>query len=59
MAVDAEGNILVADHSNQKLTAEGQFLTAVGTRGSGPLQFSYPRGIAFNTVNNKIMVFKC
>ena len=56
VAVDAEGNILVADNENhriQKFTAEGQFLTAVGTKGSGPLQFSHPRGITFN---NKVYV---
>ena len=42
VAVDGEGNILVADSGNhriQKFTAEGQFLTAVGTEGSGTLQF--------------------
>ena len=31
-----------------KFTAEGQFLTAVGTRGSGPLQFSCPSDIAIS-----------
>ena len=53
VAVDAEGNILVADSSNhriQKFTAEGQFLTAVGR----PLQ--QPRCIAFNTRNSKVYV---
>ena len=42
VAVDGEGNILVADCLNyriQKFTAQGQFLTAVGSRGSGPLRF--------------------
>ena len=59
VAVDGEGNILVADcgnHRIQKFTAKGQFLSAVGTRGEGPLQFSYPRGIAFNAANNKVYV---
>ena len=60
VAVDGEGNILVADRKNyriQKFTAEGQFLTAKGTKGSGgPLQFSCPNGITFNTSNNKVYV---
>ena len=59
VAVDGEGNILVADSENhciQKFTAEGQFLTAVGTKGSGPLQFYQVRDIAINTSNNKVYV---
>ena len=45
VAVDGEGNILVADSRNhriQRFTSEGQFL---GTEGSGHLQFSCPTGI--------------
>ena len=59
VTVDGEGNILVADTFNyriQKFTAEGQFLTAVGKYGSGPLHFSFPTDIAFNTINNKVYV---
>ena len=59
IAVDHEGNILVADgHNNniQMFTAKGQFLAAVGIEGSGPLQFCCPSGIAFNTSNNKVYV---
>ena len=40
--MDGEGNIFVADSGNnriQKFTANGQFLSAVGTKGEGPLQF--------------------
>ena len=57
VAVDGEGNILVADSDNhriQKFTAKGQFLTAVGTKGSGPLQFDKVDDIAINTSNNKV-----
>ena len=57
--MDSDGNILVADSGNhriQKFSAEGQFLTAVGTKGSGRLQFNNPDGIAFNTSNNKVYV---
>ena len=59
VAVDGEGNILVADGNNhriQKFTAEGQFLAAVGTRGSGPLKFSYPTDIAYNSKNRMVYV---
>ena len=56
VAVDGEGNILVADSGNhriQKFTAEGQFLTAVGTKGSGPLQFTNPSDLA---ISDKVYV---
>ncbi len=59
IAVDGEGNVLVADRSNnyiQKFTAEGQFLTAVGTEGNGRLQFNYPHGLTFNATNDKVYV---
>ena len=59
VAVDGESNILVADHYNdriQKFTASGQFLSAVGTRGERPLEFSDPIDIAFNAANNKVYV---
>ena len=36
--------------------SSGQFLKAVGTEGSGPLQFQYPVGIAFNARNSKMYV---
>ena len=32
--------LIVGNHRIQKFTAQGEFLTAVGTEGSGPLQFS-------------------
>ncbi len=54
VAVDGEGNILVADSDNkriQKFTSTGQFLKV--TR---DVQFSSPDGIAFNSSNNKIYV---
>ena len=42
VAVDGEGNILVADYSTIAFRSSQhkvKFLTAVGTEGSGPLQF--------------------
>ena len=59
VAVDDEGNILVADRDNdriQKFTNDGQFLTSVGTEGTGALQFRTPRDVAFNTHNKKVYV---
>ena len=59
VAVDSEGNILVADTDNhriQKFTTTGEFLTAVGTKGSGPLQFNFPFDVTFNATNNKVYV---
>ena len=48
-AVDREENILVGDSEKrriQKFTAGGHFVMEVGTKGSGPLQFDFPTGIA-------------
>ena len=57
VAVDDEGNILVADSGNhriQKFTKDGQFLASVGTKGTGLLQFNNPIGVAFH--NKKLYV---
>ena len=59
VVVDGEGDILVADFDRyciQKYTAEGQFLTSVGTGGNEPLQFYSPNDIGFNVTNNKVYV---
>ena len=59
VAVDDEGNILVADcdnHRIQKFTNDGQFLQSVGTKGTGPLQFRSPSDVAFNAYNKKVYV---
>ena len=59
--MDGEDNIFVADYGNdciQKFTANGQFLSAVGTKGEGPLQFNSPTDIAFNAANNKVYVIE-
>ena len=48
ITVDGSDNILVVDSRNhrvQKFTAEGEFITTVGTKGDGPLQFNYPTNI--------------
>ena len=58
VAVDGDGNILAVDGGKriQKFTPVGQFVTAVGTRGGKPLQFSDPAGIAINQRNKNIYV---
>ena len=59
VAVDDEGDILVADSGNhriQKFANDGQFLVSVGTNGTGPLQFDDPIDVAFNTRNKKVYV---
>eukprot|EP00731_Ephydatia_muelleri_P028665 Em0020g309a len=48
ITVDGSDNILVVDSGNhrvQKFTAEGEFITTVGTKGDGPLQFNRPTNI--------------
>ena len=56
VAVDTKGDILVVNsgkHCITKFTREGQFVTTVGTFGSGPQSFCFPTGIALNASNNK------
>jgi tripartite motif-containing protein 71 len=52
VAVDAAGNVYVADRDNhriQKFSASGQFLAKWGTNGTGNGQFSHPQGIAIDS----------
>jgi tripartite motif-containing protein 2/3/tripartite motif-containing protein 71 len=61
ITVDGEGNIIVSDYNNhciQKFTADGQFLMEAGIKGEGKLQleFSYPKNVAFNSVNKRLYV---
>ena len=59
LALDRDGNIIAGTKTNnsiRKYSPEGQLLASVGTEGSGQLQFSQPRDIAFNTANNKIYI---
>jgi DNA-binding beta-propeller fold protein YncE len=55
IAVDASGNILVADTGNgriEKFSPTGAFLSIIGTKGSGQGQFARPNGIAIDRVGN-------
>ena len=59
VAVDGEGNILVADcknHRIQKFTEHGKFLQAVGSKGSGRLHFVFPKDIAVNPITKMVYV---
>jgi DNA-binding beta-propeller fold protein YncE len=54
LAVDAKGNILVADTNTriQKFSPEGNFLSSFGTLGSGEGEFREPTGIAVDRKGN-------
>ena len=55
IAVDGNGNILVADTNNgriEKFSATGAFLSILGTKGSGQGQFRAPNGIAVDGTGN-------
>ena len=59
VTVDKDDNIYVVDNSNhriQKFNSEGEFVAAVGGRGSNQLQFSYLRGIVYNHRDNNLYV---
>ncbi|MBI3743628.1 MAG: hypothetical protein HY261_05000, partial [Chloroflexi bacterium] len=55
IAVDAQGNVYVADRGNyriQEFTSTGKFLTKWGSEGSGDGQFNSPFGVAVDGVGN-------
>ena len=55
MAVDASGNVYVADMVNdriQKFTSEGTFLAKWGSQGNGDGQFRIPSGVAVDASGN-------
>lgn len=52
IAIDSEGNILVADTGNnryQEFNSAGEFVRKVGSAGTGNGQFKSPRGIAVDS----------
>ena len=56
---DNEDNILVIDVGNcrlLKLSREGDLITAVGSKGSGPGQFTWPMGVHVNDSIGKVYV---
>ena len=59
VAIDSGGNILVADYYNrhiQQFSPTGKHLNTVGSKGSGPLQFQYPAGIAVHPHTQRVYV---
>jgi hypothetical protein len=55
VAIDASGNIYVADSGNnriEKFGPNGKYLSQFGSFGSGDGQFSYPVGLAFDNGGN-------
>jgi DNA-binding beta-propeller fold protein YncE len=55
IAVDADGNVLVADTNDsriEKLSPTGTFLNVFGTKGSGYGQLAAPNGIAVDRAGN-------
>jgi sugar lactone lactonase YvrE len=54
-AVDANGNVWVADSANnrvQEFSSNGEFLSKFGTEGTGNGQFKHPGGVALTTGGN-------
>ena len=61
VAMDGEGNILVADSENhriQKLAMDGRFLAASPAKFLGPQKIASPIGIALNSKKNQIYVIQ-
>ena len=59
VAIDSGGNILVADYNNhriQQFSPTGKHLNTVGSKGSGPLQFQCPIGIAVHPHTQRVYV---
>ena len=55
IAVDGNGNVLVADTNNgriEKFSPTGAFLSIIGTKGSGQGQLGAPNGIAVDRTGN-------
>jgi sugar lactone lactonase YvrE len=69
LAVDAEGNLYVADTMNNRIEifdAEGGFISTFGKNGDGPGYFSRPKGVAIDgdghiwvadSVQDRVQVF--
>ena len=56
VVITDDGYILVADcgnHKIQKISMDGQYVTSVGSNGTGTLQFMSPEGIAISPVKKR------
>lgn len=59
IAIDASGNVYVADSDNNRVVvfdASGNFLSTWGTSGTGNGQFDYPVAIVVSPINNHVYV---
>ena len=57
VAITPDNFILVTDnHKIQKLTMDGKLIASVGKKGSKPLQFNVPSGIAISPTTGQIYV---
>ncbi len=61
VVITSKGTLLVTDLGNhiQEFTMDGDCLSYVGSKGSGPLQFSNPQGIAINRTTGQVYVADC
>ncbi len=59
VAVDKDDNIYIVENGNHrvnKFSSDGEFVAAVGSQGSGNLQFYSPVGICYNRRDNNLYV---
>ena len=60
VAITQDNNILVAsNHNIQKISMDGKYITSVGKRGSGPLEFNHPCGITISPITGLIYIADC
>ena len=60
VAITQDNNILVAcNHKIQKISMDGKYITSVGKRGSGPLEFNHPCGITISPITGYIYIVDC
>lgn len=69
VAVDEEGNIIIADSRNDRIqifTSSGRFIKSFGAKGLGPGEFDRPSGVCVSSDgliivvdfgNNRVQVF--
>ena len=58
VAITPDKFILVSDdnHMIQKISMDGYLIASVGKKGSGPLQFNTPRGIAISPITGQVYI---
>ena len=57
VAITSDKLILVSDnHKIQKISIDGNLITSVGEKGSGPLQFNTPASIAISPITGQVYV---